>query len=207
MSKPAKQIDRDGLLAAFDDLGAAAIANGRTLEIAVYGGSALMLASNFRYASEDVDIAEIERPWPDWLAARVATIAARNGWSSDWLNEAVSVHLSALADADRDHVHFGTFPRNASGGGLKVYVPTAEYLLALKLKATRVVDPAKGPQETADILNLAKTLGLTTPDQALAVLAKYFPRSGADADKQRFLLKHIWHERSHDAPAYARKNR
>lgn len=207
MGEPGKQIDRERLLAAFDDLGAAAIAQGRTLEIAVYGGSALMLASNFRYASEDVDIAELERPWPDWLAARVQAIAETNGWSPDWLNEAVAVHLSALASAEDDHFHFGTFPRDAQGGGLKVYVPTAEYLLALKLKAIRVADPAKGPQETADILNLAKTLGLATPDQALALLAKYFPKSGADSDKQRFLLKHIWHERSHDAPVYARKDR
>jgi len=39
----------------------------RVLDIAIYGGSALMLASNFRFATEDVDIAELDQPWPDWL--------------------------------------------------------------------------------------------------------------------------------------------
>ena len=43
--------DRDRLLAAFDEIGRAAAGAGTRLEIAVYGGSALILASNFRYTS------------------------------------------------------------------------------------------------------------------------------------------------------------
>ena len=50
-----KALDRDKLLAAFDEIGRAAIEAGTTMQIAVYGGSALMLASNFRYSTEDVD--------------------------------------------------------------------------------------------------------------------------------------------------------
>ena len=51
---------RDALLDAFDRIGRAAVAAGTKLQIAVYGGSALMLASNFRFATEDVDIARRE---------------------------------------------------------------------------------------------------------------------------------------------------
>ena len=51
--------DRDALLDAFDRIGRAAVEAGTKLQIAVYGGSALMLASNFRFATEDVDIADI----------------------------------------------------------------------------------------------------------------------------------------------------
>jgi hypothetical protein len=51
--------ERDALLDAFDQIGRAAAAAGTKLQIAVYGGSALMLASNFRFATEDVDIADI----------------------------------------------------------------------------------------------------------------------------------------------------
>ncbi|UZE49438.1 hypothetical protein [Rhodopseudomonas sp. P2A-2r] len=46
--------DRDALLDSFDQIGRAAVAAGTRLQIAVYGGSALMLASNFRFATEDV---------------------------------------------------------------------------------------------------------------------------------------------------------
>ena len=35
------------------------------LDIAVYGGSALMLASNFRFGAEDVDVAERGHAGPD----------------------------------------------------------------------------------------------------------------------------------------------
>ncbi len=47
--------DRDALLDAFDRIGRAAVGAGTKLQIAVYGGSALMLASNFRFATEDVE--------------------------------------------------------------------------------------------------------------------------------------------------------
>lgn len=60
--------DRDALLDAFDRIGRAAVDAGTKLQIAVYGGSALMLASNFRFATEDVDIREIGTDWPDWLS-------------------------------------------------------------------------------------------------------------------------------------------
>jgi hypothetical protein len=176
---------------AFDRLGRSAVAAGAKLEIAVYGGSALMLASNFRYASEDVDITRIEHPWPVWLADEVLRIAELQGWSRNWLNDAVAFHLSPLADEAGDHVEFGTFPRDDGPPGLVVYVPTAPYMLALKLKAMRVNDPAKGEQEMADIINLMRVLDLRSPDEAIAVMARYFPNSASAPDKQRFVLKHL----------------
>ena len=54
--------DREALLDAFDEIGRAAVQAGTKLQIAVYGGSALMLASNFRFATEDVDVSELPRP-------------------------------------------------------------------------------------------------------------------------------------------------
>src|SRR3954471_11074898 len=99
--------DRDALLDAFDRMGYAAIDAGTKLQIAVYGGSALMLASNFRFATEDVDIADIGvigGKWPDWLTNVVAMVAREKGWSGDWLNDAVTFHLSPLAELQRDHL-------------------------------------------------------------------------------------------------------
>lgn len=189
--------DRDSLLRAFDRIGAAAAAQGTMLEMAVYGRSALMLASNFRFATEDADIAELARPWPDWLTRVVAEIAAENGWVPEWLNEAVQFHLSPLADRTTDHTEFGTFPRGSTPG-LRVYVPGAEYMLALKLKAMRVNDPLRGEQEAAGIRNLIRVAGVTDVDGAIDVLGRYFPRSAKDADRQRFLLRHIWPEKASD---------
>src|ERR1700712_3763232 len=182
---------RDALLDAFDRIGYAAIEAGTKLQIAVYGGAGPMLASNFRFATEDVDIAEIGSKWPDWLTSVVAAIAQEKGWSEDWFNDGVAFHLSPLADRAKDHLEFGTFPRDSSPPGLVVSVPTAEYLLALKLKAFRTQDALRGDVERLDILNLMDVVGISTADQAIAVLGKYFPISGASSGKQRFLLKNI----------------
>jgi hypothetical protein len=198
----AKQFDRQELIAAFDRIGAAAAENRQHLEFAVYGGSALMLASNFRYASEDVDIAALEQPWPQWLVQVIADIATANGWSVDWLNDAVTFHLSSRSGRD-DHLLIGTFPAASEAGSLKVYVPSAEYMLALKLKAIRIMDPAKGPQETADILNLVGVLGVETPEAAIEILARYFPKTAEDPAKQLFLLRQIWNAEGSNAPHYA----
>ncbi len=196
--------DRAGLLAAFDAIGAAARDHGTRLELAVYGGAALMLASNFRFATEDVDIAEIGTPWPDWLGAAVSGIAARNGWSEDWLNDAVTFHLSPLADRAADHVEFGSFPRSGPAS-LTVLVPSAEYMLSLKLKAARIADPFKGPLEGSDIANLMRVVGVDD-EGAMDVLRRFFPRSAEDGAKQRFLLKRLKADREEDgdAPIYPR---
>ena len=170
------QFNQEALLAAFDSIAHAAIAAGKKLEIAVFGGSALMLAGNFRFTAEDVDFAALELPWPKWLSGAVTEIARKNLWSPDWLNDAVAFHLSTGANLENDHLLYGTFPRSGESAGLIVHVPTAEYMLALKLKAIRINDPAKGASETAGILNLLKILDISTIDPAMAVLQRFFPR-------------------------------
>src|SRR6185437_10226574 len=175
---------RDALLDAFDRIGRAAAGAGTKLQIAVYGGSALMLMSNFRFATEDVDVSELPRPLPDWLAAIVREIARANRWQDDWFNDGVAFHLSPLADRAADHLEFGTFPRDGSSPGLVVSVPTAEYLLALKLKAFRIMDPLRGEDERLDILNLMRVVGISTPDEAIVWLSKYFPLSATSPEKQ-----------------------
>lgn len=200
----AAAFERDALLDAFDQIGRAAVEAGTKLQIAVYGGSALMLASNFRFATEDVDISELQHPLPDWLAAVVRQIAEKNHWQADWFNDGVAFHLSPLADRATDHLEFGTFPRDGTPPGLAVSVPTAEYLLALKLKAARIIDPVRGETERLDILNLMQVVGISTVEDAIAVLGKYFPISAASSEKQRFLLKNMNREGAINAPKYPR---
>ena len=99
----------------------------------------------------------------------------------------------------------GSFPANETPGRI-VYVPTARYLLALKLKAIRVNDPLRGEQERVDILNLMRVVGIRTAEEAIVLLTRYFPISGASAEKQRFLLKSMSPEGTLDAPEYPRRS-
>jgi hypothetical protein len=197
--------DREALLDAFDRIGHAALEAGTKLQIAVYGGSALMLASNFRFATEDVDIAEIGGQWPEWLTSVVAALAREKGWSADWLNDAVTFHLSPRAELQRDHLPFGNFPRRTEAVGLSVFIPKPRYLLALKLKSLRISNFEKGAADMADTANLLRVAGITEVEQAIAVLAEFFPRSAEDADKQRFVLKRLLsQEPAIHAPKYPR---
>jgi hypothetical protein len=201
----AASFNREQLLKALDEVGHAAIAASTRLDIAVYGGSALMLASNFRFGTEDVDIAEIGRPWPDWLSDVVRTIAERNRWSDEWLNDGVTFHLSNLAVPNRDLVAFGTFPRRSEKTGITVFVPSARYMLAMKLKALRVSDFAKGSKDMDDVRHLLDVLAIKAIEPAIEILSEFFPHSGADADKQRFVLQNILSKGAPgNAPRYPR---
>jgi hypothetical protein len=77
-------------------------------------------------------------------------------------------------------------------------------LLALKLKAARVTDPIRGETERLDILNLMKVVGISTVEDAITLLGRYFPVSAASPEKQRFLLKNMNREGGIDAPKYPR---
>jgi hypothetical protein len=203
----AANFDRKQLLDALNEVGRAAIAADVRLDIAIYGGSALMLASNFRFGTEDVDIAELGAQWPDWLKTVVGEIAARNGWSEEWLNDGVTFHLSPLAVPARDLIAFGTFPFRSEKTGITVFVPTARYILALKLKALRVSDFTKGSKDIDDVRNLLAVLNVTEIEPAVEILTEFFPRSGADADKQRFVLKNILSKGPlENAPRYPRRS-
>jgi hypothetical protein len=68
-----------------------------------------------------------------------------------------------------------------------------------------VTDPLRGEQERLDILNLMRVVDIHTVDDAIAVLARYFPVSAAAAEKQRFLLKNMQSEGAADAPEYPRR--
>jgi hypothetical protein len=85
-----------------------------------------------------------------------------------------------------------------------VSVPSAEYLLALKLKAARVLDPLRGETERLDILNLMQVVGISTVEDAIALLGRYFPVSAAASERQRFPLKNMNREGGADAPKYPR---
>ncbi|MBA3520076.1 MAG: hypothetical protein H0T75_21105 [Rhizobiales bacterium] len=86
---------------AFMELGLLARGEGKVIDLAVYGGSALMLASNFRVSTRDIDaVAASDQGLVDRLAG---AIAARRGWAADWLNDGVRMYLSPNVDGVRNH--------------------------------------------------------------------------------------------------------
>jgi hypothetical protein len=195
---PEMEFDRATLLQAFDDLGRAAWAEGTTIEIAVYGGSALMLTFDWRAATKDVDgVFEADRDTVQRLAARVAE---DYGWPADWLNDGVKGFLSA-----RDHeagmkLLSGEFP-SAAEPGLRVFIPRPEYLFAMKCRAMRLggVDENR---DIEDIRRLATELGVQTFEEAVALVASFYPRSQLQP-KVQFGLEEIFSDLANDGSKLA----
>ncbi len=148
--------DRDRLTQAFEHLGADLASRGTFLELAVYGGSALMLQFSWRRGTEDVDA--VLRPGYDarLLAPSVARVAEIMGLPGDWLNDAVGM-FTPLNEPDALFRVSGTYPAVGTPG-LRVLVATPHYLLAMKLLALRSVD--RGDRDLKDAAALAREIGI-----------------------------------------------
>lgn len=148
--------DRDRLIEAFEYLGADLATRGTFLELAVYGGSALMLQFSWRRGTEDVDA--VLRPGYDerLLAPSVARVAQTLGLPGDWLNDAVGM-FTPLDEPDALFQASGSFPAVGTPG-LRVLVATPHYLLAMKLLALRSAD--RGDRDLTDARALAREVGI-----------------------------------------------
>ena len=71
-------ITRDELHSALTELGQKVADAGKVVDLLVYGGSCLMLVSNFRLSSADVDaVALTDQPF---INSKAREIAAARGW-------------------------------------------------------------------------------------------------------------------------------
>jgi|HubBroStandDraft_2_1064218.scaffolds.fasta_scaffold884110_1 hypothetical protein len=82
-----QSFDLRALERALTELGRRCCDAGRTIEIAVYGGSALLLTLNRQVSTHDVDaVFEKDKGFVRRLAA---DMAAEFGWEENWLNDGV----------------------------------------------------------------------------------------------------------------------
>jgi hypothetical protein len=91
--------------------------------------------------------------------------------------------------------------------GLRVFVPTAEYVLAMKLMAMRI-DTASGQKDLADILNLLAVTGIKEKSEIVQFAAAFYPEARTSG---RLLLsiEELWRayekgarENSDETPRY-----
>ncbi len=163
----------DTLGQAFHELGARACVAGKIVEIAIYGGSALVLTLPGRPATKDVDA--VFHQDAAWLRQAVADLAEERGWPSNWLNDGVKGWLSARdSDAEAKRL-FKTYP-SEDEPGLRVFVASPTYLFAMKCLAMRIAGIDE-TQDRFDIVALARNIGIETAERALEVVSQYYPDS------------------------------
>lgn len=184
MDEPALPFDRANLEAAFDALGSAARRDGRIVEIAVYGGAAMLFTFDARPSTKDVDaVFEDNRAW---VRSAAAHIADERGWAADWINDGVKGFLSVADDgADAKRLLRG-YP-DERGPGVRVLIAQPRYLFAMKAIAMRV-GGVGGGGDLADLRLLAAELGVRSAAAALAIVAEFYPDSRV-SPKTRFGLE------------------
>jgi len=158
-------LDSASLRALLLDMGEALAAEGVIAEIAVHGGSAILLTIGTRQSTRDVDYALLSGDEP-LLVRAAAEAGKRHGMPEGWFNDAVAIFSSDKPD----YALVGDFPPERAG--LRVFSATPHYLLGMKLMALR------SPFETSDLRDVWDLLdhcGIETMDDALGLLARFYP--------------------------------
>jgi hypothetical protein len=170
------ELTKETIERAFDAMGQMAAERGLVIDIAVYGGSCLVLASDIRNASVDVDAVFLT----ERSAVRdIADAVARNmRLPIDWINEAVRQVAPPRGNPEPNLLPFGDYPRgDKTAVGLRVHLPAPAYLLAMKVLANRAADDwAKAQSDEDDAVALMKITGIITREALVGLLQECYPR-------------------------------
>lgn len=167
-------LTRDEIRALLEDLGRELEAEAVQAEMFVVGGAAIALAYNTRRATADVDAVFEPKTVVYSAAARVAK--RHPGVPADWLNDGVKGFLPGPDSA-------AVVALETSG--LVVRTASPEYLLALKVQASRV------DRDLDDIRFLAGLCGATTADEVLSITTRVLGHENL-APKVRYVVEEMF---------------
>jgi hypothetical protein len=144
-------------------------------EICLYGGAVMCLVYDARPSTKDIDAIF----HPSRLIREAAQkVAQKFNLSSDWLNDGVKGFVV-------EHQRTVIFDLS----NLSVYTPEPEYILAMKLLASRV-----DGMDNTDIRFLIKKLQIKTAEETFAVIQKYYPKNIIKPASQ-FFIEEIFDEK------------
>jgi hypothetical protein len=143
-------------------------------ELHVVGGAVMCLALDAREATRDVDA--VFRPTRA-IREAAARVAARAGVPESWLNDSVKSFLSPRGD----------FRPYLELPNLRVFTAEPRYLLAMKCAAMRLGEEFR---DLDDVRYLLRHLDITTVEQALAIVTRYFEAERLPA-KTRLALEEL----------------
>jgi hypothetical protein len=179
---PYEALTKTRITQALHRLGELAHAEKLVLEISLYGGAVFALVYGSREATKDVDA--LVRP--SGAAQRLAAAVAREqSLPEDWLNDEVRQFIAVREEKNR-------LQGDEFGPGLRLSVPTAAYLLALKLRACRPRLPGYAGDE-ADIRFLLKKIRPGSVEAVEKISERFFPGEGL-SERARGLVEQVLEE-------------
>lgn len=156
----------------FDELSDVLSGEGMHAQLFVVGGAAMALAYDAQRVTRDVDA--LFEPKAE-LRKLTAAVGERYGLEADWLNDAAKGFMPGADDSPQ------TVYESES---LLVQVPSPEYLLAMKLYASR------DERDLDDAARLANIAGVTSPSQGIELLQKKYPLASL-LPRHRFILDEV----------------
>jgi hypothetical protein len=188
MNEPKTTFNRAQLMALLKELAEELDTAGVSAQLFVVGGAAIALAYNARRTTADVD--GVFEPKAVIYEASKRVAARHIGLSSDWLNDGVKGLLPPGGTQHESQVILDL-------PGLTVSVPSPRYLLALKVQAARI------DRDQDDIRFLAKTLGIASADEVLAI-AEAVIGPGRLLPKAQFIVQEMFPDAQPKAEAKGR---
>ena len=169
MTSP-QPLDRAKIVEAFRLVGQYLLERKTLGEIAIYGGSAIILQFDWRKTSVDVDARVTSQGNHGVIMDAVHEAAKRLGLPRSWLNESVTVY-ARRGERDADRVLVGLYP-SPERFGLRVTAARPEYILAMKLRALERLTTDE--RDFKDAVQLAIECGVTTLGEIKDVHRRYF---------------------------------
>ncbi|MDP3972960.1 MAG: DUF6036 family nucleotidyltransferase [Candidatus Nanopelagicales bacterium] len=175
-------LSRYEIIRLLEELGADLSAHGMKAQLFIVGGAAMTLAFNTRRLTRDVDGVFEPKSVVHAAARRIA--ARHEGLPDDWLNDAVKGLLPGPDPEARVII---------DQPGVSVSVPSARYLLALKVQAARI------DRDDDDIRFLARQCRASSADEVLSI-AENVLGSKRLLPKSQFIVQQIFPPTSHTSP-------
>lgn len=135
------------------------------IRVLLVGGAYMLTQMHNRASTNDVDVLlkDLEKsstsPTYQVLKAAARLVAQKHNLPGNWFNDVIGDFLQDT----------GTVPEGilwSSSGMLEIYIPPAEYILALKLFAGR-------PKDRTDIYALCQQLQISFREQAQLLVNRY----------------------------------
>ena len=168
-------MDKEHIVHYLKAIGANLANNNQRGKILLVGGAAMLLVVGNRDATRDVDA--LFESNSKAIRRAIVEVAAQEGLPYDWLNDDAKEFIYSKPPT--------TLWRRF--GGLDIYMPSLDYILAMKIVAGR-------NQDIEDARAIVEHIGLQSPQDVSQMLQKYIPSQYLTANMQ-YIVEELFSER------------
>jgi len=184
--KDLQSVEIEALL---QDLGAELAARGFTsIRVMLLGGAFMLLKVGNRATTQDIDVFPlnfVDSSHPDETTKKIVVaihaVAKKNGLKRDWFNGAAFGILGGTQPPQEELTLWKAY------GALELYMPPAQFILAVKLFGFR-------DRDYNDVQALLTVLNVSTREQAQAIIDCYIPRQAQREYRTQETLDDLFEE-------------